>query len=113
MWRKLGSAARIAAGIAVAVLFVLPLLWMIVGSLRPTGLPPARTVEWWPSDPQLGNYIAIFDLLPMGVYLRNSLIVVAVAVPATLLTASLAGFGLSQLREPDAFQPLRFSVFFR
>ncbi len=100
MWRKLGPAARVAAGIAVTALFVLPLLWMIVGSLRPTGLPPARTVEWWPADPQFGNYTAIFDLLPMGLYLRNSLLVVLVAVPATLLTASLAGFGLSQLREP-------------
>lgn len=99
-WRRAGPLARAAAGIAVAALFVLPLLWMITGSLRPTGIPPSRTVEWWPSDPQLGNYREIFELLPMGRYMVNSLLVVLVAVPATWLTASLAGFGLSQLREP-------------
>jgi multiple sugar transport system permease protein len=98
--RRAGPAARILAGIAVAALFILPLLWMITGSLRPVGLPPPRTVEWWPPDPRLDNFAAIFDLLPMGLYIRNSLLVVAVAVPATLLTASLAGFAMSQLRQP-------------
>jgi multiple sugar transport system permease protein len=64
------------------------------------GLPPPRTIEWWPADPQWSNYAEIFNQVPMGRYALNSLLVVLVAVPLTLLTASLAGFGLSQLRGP-------------
>ncbi len=89
---------RVAITLAVVLLFVLPLWWMIVASLRPMGLPPPKTIEWWPSDPQWSNYAELFSQVPMGRYALNSLLVVLVAVPITLLTASLAGFGLSQLR---------------
>ncbi len=87
-------------GAAMAIVFVLPLFWMAVVSLRPVGLPPPRTVEWWPADPQWGNYVEIFRQVPLARYLLNSVLVVAVSVPLTLLTASLGGFGLSQLRDP-------------
>lgn len=84
--------------IAVAALFLLPLYWAVVASLGPPGEPPPRTVAWWPADPHWGNYVEIFRLVPLGLYLRNSLLVVAAAVPLTVVVASLAGFGLSQLR---------------
>lgn len=88
--------------IGISLLFLLPLYWMFVSSLREPGLPPPRTIEWWPTDAHWSNYPELFSLLPMARYLRNSLLVVAAAVPLTLLTASLAGFGLSQL--PDIFR---------
>ncbi len=97
---KLRSGLRIAATLVIVLLFVLPLWWMIVASLRPVGLPPPRTIEWWPANPQWSNYAEIFRQVPMGRYAINSVLVVAVAVPLTLLTASLAGFGLSQLHDP-------------
>jgi multiple sugar transport system permease protein len=98
-------------GLSVAVVFVLPLLWMAVVSLRPVGLPPPRSVEWWPADPQWDNFAEIFRLLPMGRYLLNSLIVVVASVPLALLTSSLAGFSLSQLRDPWRGRLLILTVF--
>lgn len=97
---KVRSGLHIAAVLLVILLFMLPLWWMIVASLRPIGLPPPKTIEWWPSDPQWRNYAEIFRQVPLARYALNSLLVVIVAVPMTLLTASLAGFGLSQLRQP-------------
>jgi multiple sugar transport system permease protein len=73
---------------------------MIVASLRPVGLPPPRTIEWWPAGAQWQNYAEIFRQVPLGRYTLNSILVVSVAVPVTLLTSALAGFGLSQLRQP-------------
>jgi multiple sugar transport system permease protein len=81
----------------VAVLFLLPLWWMVTASLRPQGLPPAQTVEWLPTAPSVGNYGTVFELLPFGRYLLNSLAVVALAVPLTIVTASLAGFAMALL----------------
>ncbi len=91
---------RSIAGLLVTVLFCLPLFWAVVASLRPAGLPPAATIEWWPQEPAWSNYREIFALLPLGHYIQNSLVVVAVAVPLTLLTASLAGFGIAHMRTP-------------
>ncbi len=83
--------------LGVTAVFLLPLYWMLTTSLRQTGLPPAQSIEWWPPAATLGNYPQIFETLPMLRYIGNSTIVVAAAVPITLIVASLAGFGLSQL----------------
>lgn len=91
------AAARYLVLLGVATLFVLPLVKMLSESLRPLDLPPPTVLEWWPPRVTLANYPAIFALLPFGRYAANSAIVVAVAVPLTILTASWAGFALSQL----------------
>ncbi|MER2598606.1 MAG: carbohydrate ABC transporter permease [Caldilineales bacterium] len=112
--RRAPSAGRVTRwllALAVAVLFALPLYWMIIVSLRPLGLPPPRSVEWWPDQASWQNYRELFSMVPMGRYLRNSLLVVAVSVPMTLLTASLAGFGLAQLRNPWRKRLVMLTVF--
>ncbi len=81
----------------VAGLFLLPLLWMVTASLREAGLPPPRTVEWLPSSPTPANYGEVFELLPFGRYLLNSLAVVAMALPLTIIVASAAGFAMALL----------------
>lgn len=81
----------------VSLIFFLPLYWALVASLRQIGGAPATTIEWWPTNPAWENYQLIFEIVPLARYTINSLIVVAVAVPVTVIMASLAGFGLSQL----------------
>jgi len=88
---------RHAAGLALAALFGAPLIWMVSLSLRTPGLPPARTIEWIPQPISWGNYVRIFEILPLARYTLNSLIVAAMAVPLTLLTASWAGYAMAQL----------------
>ncbi|HMA33098.1 MAG TPA: carbohydrate ABC transporter permease [Chloroflexia bacterium] len=86
-----------ALAVLVGGLFVVPLAWMASTSLRPAGIPAAGGFEWLPPVLSLANYPRIFSALPLGRYLGNSILVVAVAVPLTLLTGSLAGFALAQL----------------
>ncbi len=102
--------ARHLAAFAVTLLFLLPLYWALVNSLRTIGAPPPNSVEWWPSEPQWGNYATLFALLPVSRYLFNSLVVVALAVPITLLTASLAGFSIAQISNRSRRRLLIFSV---
>ncbi|MCA9973544.1 MAG: carbohydrate ABC transporter permease [Anaerolineales bacterium] len=110
MKRKLAWGLRHALGLAITAVFLLPLYWIFTASLRPIGLPPPTTVEWLPASPTLDNYPIIFDLVPMARYLRNSLIVVAVAVPMTVFVASVAGFALSQETDLWRRRMLVFSV---
>lgn len=79
------------------MVFALPAVLMVLGSLRGRGLPPPRGLEIVPSAPSLSAYDAVLAVLPWSTYLRNSLIVVALAVPLTILVASAAGWGIRLL----------------
>ena len=83
----------------VIALFTLPGFWMIASALRQVGLPPPSQLEWIPNPITFDNYVKVLDgsLIPFGLYLVNSLKVVAVAVPATIITASMAGFAMAQI----------------
>jgi len=91
-----GAAHRLAAT-AVALVFLLPLFWAASASLRQTGVPLPRAIEWLPSPVAWENYRAVFRLVPLGRYALNSLLVAALAVPITLVVASMAGFAIAQL----------------
>jgi multiple sugar transport system permease protein len=96
--RRSGRAGLLTAHLLpllVAAVFLLPLLWMISAALREPGLPPPRSVEWLPTSPSPDNFGAVFELLPFGRYLLNSVAVVVMAVPLTILTASMAGFSMA------------------
>ncbi len=94
---RLATAVLYLLGGLVTAVFLLPLVWAVGISLRAPGIPPAGRLSWWQTQPNFANYAAIFALLPFSRYLLNSLIVVATAVPLTLLSSSLAGFSLAQL----------------
>lgn len=80
------------------MLFAFPFIWMLSYSLRSTELPPPNRLEFFAPPFTFENYGIAWDrYLPLGRFLLNSLVVVAVAVPLTVLTASWAGFVMSQL----------------
>ncbi len=83
--------------ILISALFVLPLIWMSAASLRQPGLPPPPIIEWLPDPLTWSNYTRVFQMLPLGRYILNSLLVAGAAVPITLVTSSLAGFAMAQL----------------
>ena len=84
------------------VLFALPLVFMLSGSLRPPGLPPPPSPQLVPDPLGLGSYGRAFELVDLGRYTLNSLLVAALVVPLTVLVASWAGFALARLARPLA-----------
>lgn len=94
----------------ILIVFILPLVWMVSASLRQPGLAPPRTIEWIPDPITWGNYARLFDLLPLGRYALNSLVVSTLAVPLTLLTASWAGFAMAQLSAHGRERMMMFSL---
>ena len=82
-----------------AGLFLLPLVWAGLAALRPAGTPlsaPLLAVR-----PTLDAFIRLFAVVPIWRFTPNSLLVVALAVPLTLLTASWAGFAMARLPRPS------------
>jgi multiple sugar transport system permease protein len=89
-WRHLPA-------LLVAVVFLLPLVFMVSGSLRRAGLPPPRSLDLVPDPVALDNYPRAFALVDIPRYIRNSLTVAAAVVPLSVLVASLAGFAMARL----------------
>ncbi len=80
-----------------ALLFLLPLLWMVAASLYPQGEPLPASLRLLPARPTLANYGRVLALLPIGRYTLNSLLVVCLALPVTLVVSSWAGLGMARL----------------
>ncbi len=89
-WRTLGA-------VFVLVAFVPPLLLLVSGSLRRPGLPPPPTPELIPDPISTEGYRRALELGGLVRATVNSLLVAAVAVPVSVLVASLAGFALAHL----------------
>ena len=96
---RASSTARVAGRALVIVLFLAPVAFMLLGSLRQVGLPPPSGLDVVPDGAGLSAYGALADRLNLGRLLLNSVIVSFIAVPLTVLVASWAGFALAQL--PD------------
>jgi multiple sugar transport system permease protein len=92
VWTRSTFWRHVLALLAVAV-FVAPLVLMVSGSLREAGLPPPRVPELVPSPLAFENYSRAFELVDLGRYALNSLLVAALAV----LVASWAGFAMARL----------------
>lgn len=88
---------RLGLRLAVVVVFLAPLLLVLAGSLRRIGLPPPEGLDLVPDQAGLTAYDRLPEEIALGAALRNSLIVVAFAVPLGVLIASTAGFALAQL----------------
>lgn len=107
-----GLLFHVAALLATAC-FVLPGIWVVSASLRSPDLPPPRTIEWFPQPVAWENYVGLWELLSLGRLLGNSLLVVACAVPLTLLVSSWAGFAMAQLPRRFQWMLLMFAVVLR
>ena len=102
--------AKVAARAAVVVVFLAPVAFMVLGSLRAPGGAPPSGLELVPRGFGLSAYRRLADALPLGVLVRNSVLVTFVAVPVTVLVASWAGFALAQLERRPRRALLAFVV---
>ena len=82
----------------VLAFFAFPLLWVLSLSLKTgpeTLLAPPSLL---PEDPQWGNYVQVLETTPIGRYLVNSLLLVALSVGGSLLVGIPAAYALSRHR---------------
>jgi multiple sugar transport system permease protein len=97
--RLLGNGLLWAIGMVLALLWLLPILWMVSTSFKPPGQVMTADVQWLPRTPTFENYLAVFRR-PMLVWFQNSLITAVASTAASLLTGALAGYALARLNFP-------------
>jgi multiple sugar transport system permease protein len=100
-WPRMRAVLAYALLLAFALLFVAPVLFMLVGSLKPDArvLAEAGTLRaFFPDTISLDNYRAVFERVPFGLYLASSLIINGLIVGLGLLVNAFAGYALARLR---------------
>lgn len=81
-----------------AIVFVLPLLWMLATSLKSEADVSANTLSLIPEAFQWSNYVEAF--VAIRPFLLNSVQLAVINVIGVLVIASLAGYGFARLRFP-------------
>jgi multiple sugar transport system permease protein len=83
---------------ALALLFLLPFVWMVVSSLKREIDVFRLPVRWWPDPLTWQNYVKVWTgEHPLPRYIGNSLIVAVARVTGELITASLAAYAFARL----------------
>ena len=87
--------------IIISASVMIPFLWMISTSLKPSldavyVFPP----EWIPKPPRFQNYIDAWNAAPFGTYLKNSLFVSFSAMVLQVINACLAAYVFSRINIP-------------
>ncbi len=71
---------------------------MLLASLRLPGLPPVPTIEWFPAQPTLDSYAQANAIVPLWQFFANSLLIMSITVPLTIVSSSWAALGILYLR---------------
>lgn len=86
--------------IGLAMLFMIPLFWMISTSLKARYEVFAYPPEIIPSNIQWGNFVEIFTRVPLARYIGNTLILVVANIIGQLISVPLVAYAFARLRFP-------------
>ena len=86
-------------GMAVAVLWAMPFVWMVSTSLKYPADVMTINIEWLPHRITFNNYIKVFDY-PVVRWGINSLMQATVSTFLCVLFGAMAGYALARMRFP-------------
>lgn len=92
--------AKTAVVLAAALIFVLPIVWILVSSLKTSSELFSWPPTILPEEVTFQNYLVAFQKGNFARYFRNSFFVATTATVITLAINSMAGFALAKYRFP-------------
>lgn len=99
-WTSLGKFVSGSTLIVAALVFMAPVIWALITSIKTQAEYSSYPIVWWPPDPQWRNYpVAILDY-PFLKYAKNTLYLSISSTILTVLSSSLAGFGFARQNSP-------------
>ncbi|HIT30004.1 MAG TPA: carbohydrate ABC transporter permease [Candidatus Scatomorpha stercoravium] len=96
--RILGSAGYYIVAVLLAVIALVPFVWMISTSLKSRGALMSVPIEWIPAEPTLDAYGEVFSRFPFLKTIGNSLFITCSFTLLTIISASMAAFAFAKIR---------------
>ncbi|MBH5130757.1 carbohydrate ABC transporter permease [Streptomyces sp. HB-N217] len=98
--RTVGRVALYVALTGVALLILLPFIWMLISSVKADRDVFTVPIEWVPQEYHWDNFSRIWTDIPLAAYLGNSLFLSVVITFLQVLTGSFAAYGFAKKRFP-------------
>jgi len=98
--KNLGTLFYYLFSILLAIVAMIPFLWMISTSLKSRGALMSIPIEWIPKEPSLVAYAKVFGKFHFFRTIGNSLLISVSYTLITLLSASMAAFAFAKMRFP-------------
>ncbi|HEV8635269.1 MAG TPA: carbohydrate ABC transporter permease [Chloroflexota bacterium] len=83
-----------------STMFIIPFLWLLSTSFKPESQIFVWPPIWIPEPITFDHYLNGLRFLPFGRFTLNSLVIAVSAVVGTLISCSLAAYGLARIRWP-------------
>ena len=96
--KRLGTVFFYGVAILLAVIALIPFLWMISTSFKSRGALMSIPIEWIPENPTWDAYIKVFSKFPFAKTIANSLFIAVSYTAITLLSSAMAAFAFAKLR---------------
>ena len=93
-----GAVLYYIAAILVAVIALVPFVWMISTSFKSRGALMSIPIEWIPEEPTLDAYFTVFERFPFLRTIGNSLFIAVCYTLLTLVSASMAAFAFTKIQ---------------
>ena len=97
-----GLVGRYAALILLGILFIFPIIFMFMSSLKPDDELLRDTTSlraFLPGEnPSLNNYTGVFERVPVERFLFNSILISTVTVVVGIVINSMAGFAIARMK---------------
>lgn len=95
--KRVGTVFFYGVAILLAVIALIPFLWMISTSFKSRGALMSIPIEWIPENPTWDAYIKVFSKFPFAKTIANSLFISVSYTAITLLSAAMAAFAFAKL----------------
>jgi multiple sugar transport system permease protein len=90
--------ASYAALTCIGLAFMLPFVWMVSTSVKPSDQVFVYPPQWIPDPVLWSNYRQAMTAVPFLLYIRNTLVISGMTIVGTIISCSLVAYGFSRVR---------------
>lgn len=94
--KRIGVSASAFVLTVIAVVMLLPMLWMAFTSIKPDSAIFSKTPLEWPADLTVDHYANLFTQFHFGTSFVNSMVIAVVTVAVSVVVGGLASYGFAR-----------------
>jgi multiple sugar transport system permease protein len=81
----------------VALLFMVPIIWMLLSALKPSAEVFTTPPTLFGSEVKFSNFVEAWNYLPFGRFILNTLFVAGIGTLITLVASAMSGYAFARL----------------